>query len=248
MEEIKAIIIDDELHCINTLSRQLEKYCPQIKLLTRCESAAAGMSAIANLQPDLVFLDIEMPRMNGFEMLQHMPKINFEVIFTTAYDQFAIKAIRFSALDYLLKPIDKDELIGAVEKVHSRKDHFLSSQQLDLLLSNLYNQKNGLQKIALPTLEGYELVLAAQIVRCESDGNYTMVYFKNGQKLLVSKTLKDIEELLAGHHFFRVHHSHLINLNEINRYIKGDGGYVVMSDNANVNVARSKKDALLKFF
>jgi two-component system LytT family response regulator len=248
MEEIKTIIIDDELHCINTLSRQLEKYCPQVKLLTKCESALAGMQAIAALQPDLVFLDIEMPRMNGFEMLQQMQKINFEVIFTTAYDQFAIKAIRFSALDYLLKPIDREELQGAVEKVSLRKDRFLSNQQLEMLLSNLHHQKNGLQKIALPTMEGYELVIAAHIIRCESDGNYTQVFFKNGQKLLVSKTLKDIEELLAGHHFFRVHHSHLINLNEINRYIKGDGGYVVMSDNVNVNVARSKKDALLKFF
>jgi two-component system LytT family response regulator len=170
------------------------------------------------------------------------------VIFTTAYDQFALKAIKFSALDYLLKPIDKDELKTAVGKLNKSPSRFISPQELNLLLSNIHHIRQGLQKIALPTLEGYELVLADQIVRCDSDSNYTIIFFKNGTKTVVSKTLKEVEELLEGHCFFRVHHSHLINLNEIRKYIKGEGGYLVMSDNSTVNVARSKKDALLKYF
>ncbi len=245
---IRAIIVDDEEHCVETLRWQVEKYCPGVDVVACAESGATALEAIYKYRPELVFLDIEMPRMNGFEMLQILPRIDFDIIFTTAYDQFAIKAIRFSALDYLLKPIDKDELRRAVEKMHTHPNRFISTHQLDLLLSNVSHARQGLQKIALPTLEGYELVQAESIVRCESDSNYTVVYFKNAPKMVVSKTLKEIEELLEGHHFFRVHHSYLVNLNEIKKYVKGDGGYLVMSDNVSVSVSRSKKDALLKLF
>jgi two-component system LytT family response regulator len=245
---IKVIIIDDEQHCLGTLRWQVEKYCPELEVAACCNSGEEGLAAIRKHQPGLVLLDIEMPRMNGFQMLQALPRIDFDIIFTTAYDQFAIKAIKFSALDYLLKPIDKDELRAAVDKMRTRPNHFLSSQQLDLLLTNIHHGRQGLQSIALPTLEGFELVHADQMVRCESDSNYTLVFFKNGAKTLVSKTLKEVEELLEGHHFFRVHHSHLVNLNEIKKYVKGDGGYLVMSDNTTVSVSRSKKDALLKLF
>jgi len=244
---IKAILIDDETHCRESLSIQLEKYCSEIQLLAKCSSGAEGLDAVAEHQPDVVFLDVEMPTMNGFEMLQQFSHIPFEVIFTTGYDAYAIKAIRFSAIDYLLKPIDKDELIKAVAKVSRKTDHNLN-QQLDILLEKLDNKHALLQKIALPTLEGFELVSLENILHCKADSNYTHVVLKHGKTVLVSRTLKEIEELLEGQAFLRVHHSHIVNLNEIARYIKGEGGYVVMSDNTSITVSRSRKDALLKIF
>ena len=244
---IKAILIDDEKHCRETLSIQLEKYCPEVQLLAQCSSAAQGLQAIAQHQPDVVFLDVEMPQMNGFEMLQQLSPIPFEVIFTTGYDAYAIKAIRFSALDYLLKPIDKDELRKAVAKLSQKKDHNLT-EQLDILLGKLGNKSVSLQKIALPTFEGFELVPVDNILHCEADSNYTHIVLKQGKKVLVSRTLKEIEELLEGHAFLRVHHSHLVNLNEIVRYVRGEGGYVIMSDNTAITVSRNRKDALLKIF
>jgi two-component system, LytTR family, response regulator len=244
---IKAILIDDETHCRETLSIQLEKYCSEIELLAQCNSAAQGLKAINQYQPDVVFLDVEMPTMNGFEMLQQFSQIPFEVIFTTGYDAYAIKAIRFSAIDYLLKPIDKDELIKAVAKVRERATHNLS-QQFDILLERLGHKHGSLQKIALPTLDGFELVPLENILHCEADSNYTRVMLKGAKRVLVSRTLKEIEELLEGRSFLRIHHSHLVNLNEIIRYIRGEGGYVIMSDNTSITVSRSRKDALLKIF
>lgn len=246
---INAILIDDEAHCRESLFIQLTKYCPEVTLLAACTSAAEGLKAIEQFHPDVVFLDIEMPHMNGFELLQQFTGIPFEVIFTTGYDAYAIKAIRFSALDYLLKPINKDELIKAVTKISAKPAPAPTiNQQFDILLEKLGDKPIKLQKIALPSLEGFELVQLDAILRCESDGNYTYVYLKSGRKLLVSRTLKEIEELLDGHSFLRVHHSHLVNLNEIDRYIRGEGGYLIMSDTSSVTVSRSRKDALLKIF
>lgn len=244
---IKAILIDDEEHCRESLSIQLTRYCPEVSLLTVCSSAAEGLKAIEHYQPDVVFLDVEMPRMNGFELLQQFTEIPFGIIFTTGYDAYAIKAIRFSALDYLLKPIDKDELIEAIAKVYAKPAPTIN-QQFDILLEKLGGKPVKLQRIALPSLEGFELVQLDTILRCESDSNYTYVYLKNGRKILVARTLKEIEELLDGHSFLRVHHSHVVNLNEIERYVRGEGGYLIMSDNASVTVSRSRKDALLKVF
>lgn len=244
---IKAITIDDEVHCLETLSLLLKEFCPEVQLIDQCRSAKKGLEAIEKYKPDLVFLDIEMPTMNGFEMLQQFSHIPFDVIFTTGYDAYAIKAIRFSAIDYLLKPIDKDELKKAVAKVSQKADHALN-QQFDVLLEKLDNRHPLLQKIALPTLDGFELVSLENILHCEADSNYTQVVLKQARKILVSRTLKEIEELLEGHAFLRVHHSHLVNLNEIVRYIRGEGGYVVMSDNTSITVSRSRKDALLKVF
>jgi two-component system, LytTR family, response regulator len=244
---IKAIIIDDESHCRRTLSILLHKFCPQVKVVAECDSAHKGLQAIVEQKPDVVFLDIEMPFMNGFEMLGQLPAIPFDIIFTTGYDEYAIKAFRFSALDYLLKPIDKDELQKAVSKIKQTSARDME-QQLQILLQKLENKPAPLQKIALPTLEGFELISLETIVQCESDGNYTHVFLKNGKKFLVSRSLKEMEELLEGHPFLRVHHSHLVNLNEITRYVRGEGGYLVMSDNSSVNVSRSRKEALLKLF
>jgi two-component system LytT family response regulator len=244
---IRAIVIDDEKHCRETLLIKLATYCPQVQVVAECATAVLGLKAIEELKPDVVFLDVEMPHMNGFDLLEQLLIISFEIIFTTGYDQYAIQAFRFSALDYLLKPIDKDELIKAVAKVEGKQTHKLT-EQVDILLTKLSGKKGGLQKIALPTLEGFELVALEMILHCESDRNYTNILLKGGRKLLVSRTLKEIEELLEGYPFLRVHHSHLVNLNEIVRYIRGEGGYLVMSDETSVPVSKSKRDALMKVF
>lgn len=244
---ISAVLIDDEEHCRESLSIQLARYCPAITLVASCPSAAEGLKAIKQCQPQLVFLDVEMPHMNGFELLQEFTEIPFDVIFTTGYDAYAIKAIRFSALDYLLKPIDKDELIKAIDKVKAKPAPTIN-EQFDILLEKLGDKPVKRQKIALPSLEGFELVPMDAILRCESDSNYTNVHLKNGRQILVSRTLKEIEELLDGRSFLRVHHSHVVNLNEIERYVRGEGGYLIMSDQSSVTVSRSRKEALLTVF
>jgi two-component system LytT family response regulator len=245
---IKAILVDDEVHGLDTLSILLKEYCPKVQIVDRCRSAKAALEVIENLKPSLVFLDIEMPGMNGFEMLEKFEVVPFAIIFTTSYDQYAIKAIRFSALDYLLKPIDPKELIVAVHKVQTQKQ-LPAAEQFQMLLSHVQHKETGFKKIAVPTLEGFELIPAEQVVRCEADDNYTYLYLKNKNKIVASRTLKEIEEQLQDFDFFvRVHHSYLVNLNEVTKYIRGEGGYLVMSDGATVNVSRSRKDSLMKWF
>ncbi|MFN2440754.1 MAG: LytR/AlgR family response regulator transcription factor, partial [Chitinophagaceae bacterium] len=211
-----------------------------------CRSAEVALAAIEKQKPDLVFLDIEMPGMNGFEMLQQFSEIPFAVIFTTSYDQYAIKAIRFSALDYLLKPIDPKELIAAVQKVQSQKALPIP-EQFQMLLKQVNHKGNGFYKIAVPTVEGFELIAAGQVVRFEADGNYTHLYLKTNNKIIACRTLKEMEDQLQDFTFFiRVHHSFIVNLNEVTKYIRGEGGYLIMSDGSNVNVSRSRKEMLLK--
>ena len=243
---IKAIIIDDENHCIETLQILLKEYCPQVTVLETCRSAKKGLEAIHKLNPDLVFLDIEMPTMNGFEMLEQFHEIPFAVIFTTSYDQYAIKAIRFSALDYLLKPIDPKELIVAVQKIQTQKA-LPSAEQFEMLLKQVHHKGTGFQKIAIPTVEGFELILAENISYCQADDNYTHLHLKNKGKITTCRTLKEIEEQLQDFDFFiRVHHSYLVNLNEVTKYVRGEGGYVILNDASTINVSRSRKEMLLK--
>ena len=245
---IKAILIDDEVHCIDTLSILISDYCPEVEVVDKCHSAKKGLEAIKKTNPELVFLDIEMPMMNGFELLEQFKEIPFSVIFTTSYDQYAIKAIRFSALDYLLKPIDPKELVTAVHKVQVHKNP-PSAEQFRMLMDHIQHKETGFTKIAVPTAEGFELIPAEQVVRCEANDNYTHLYLKNKSKITACRTLKEMEEqLLDFSSFIRVHHSYLVNLNEVTRYIRGEGGYLVMSDGSTVNVSRSRKDALLKLF
>jgi len=241
---IKAIIVDDEPYCCETLATLLERYCPEVKVADICYSGAAALVAIQEQPPQILFLDIEMPQMNGFEMLEKIPHVNFELIFTTSYDQYAIKAIRFSALDYLLKPIDREELQIAVQKARQRLKHPLP-QQLEILLQKLNHPTTPLQKIALPTMEGLQLISVHSIISCISSSNYSILHLKDNQKLTVSRTLKEVEEMLEEYAFLRVHHSYLVNLNEINKYIRGEGGYLVMSDGSSIDVSRSKKEKLL---
>jgi len=241
---IRAIVIDDEPYCCDTLETMLEKYCPDVQLVAVCHSGEEAITAINQQKPDLVFLDIEMPRMNGFDMLQKIGSINFEIIFTTSFDQYALRAIRFSALDYLLKPIDKDDLVNAVQKVIQRSQKPIA-QQLQLLMQKLQQPSNPINKIALPTMEGLQMVAVESILYCESDSNYTTFHLKNKQKIIVSRTLKEMEELLEEYSFARVHSSYLVNLREVNKYIKGEGGYLVLNDGSTVNVSASRKKLLL---
>ena len=242
---IKAVIVDDELHCCQTLVTLLTRYCPMVEVVGIYHSGANALPAIKAIPPQILFLDIEMPQMNGFELLQQLPEINFELIFTTSYDQYAIKAIRFSALDYLLKPIDREELQKAVQKVVQRLAHPLS-QQIEILLKKLHQPAVTMSKIALPTMEGLQMVPLDSIISCASDGNYTIFFLKNNKKIIASRILKEIEEMLEDHNFTRVHNSYIVNINEIEKYIKGEGGYLIMSDGSSVDVSRSRKETLLK--
>ena len=245
---IRAIIIDDEAHCIDTLSMLLKEFCPDIQVTEPCRSAQKGLEAIRKHKPDIVFLDIEMPVMNGFEMLEQFDEIAFAIIFTTSYDQYAIKAIRFSALDYLLKPIDPNELISAVKKVKEQR-HLPMAEQFQMLLKQIHGKSSGFNKIAVPTNEGFELIPADQVVYCEANDNYTHLFLKNKTRIIACRTLKEIEEQLRDFPFFiRVHHSYLVNLNEVTKYIRGEGGYLLMSEGSSVNVSRSRKESLMKFF
>lgn len=245
MKKINAIIVDDELYSCESLATLLERYCPHVAVIDICNSGEEALQSIQRQQPDLLFLDIEMPHMNGFEMLKHLGAVKFQLIFTTSYDQYAIKAIRFSALDYLLKPIDREELIAAVQKAIQKIEQTLP-QQLNILLQKLSGTSTATQKIALPTLEGLQLIPVDSIIRCASDSNYTHIFLRQKQKITVSKTLKEIGEMLEDYTFLRVHHSHLVNLNEIEKYVKGEGGYLVMSDGSAVDVSKSRKEILLR--
>jgi two-component system LytT family response regulator len=243
---IKAIIVDDEPYCCEALESLLSRYCPKVEVVNVSHSGKEALKAIKEHKPDLLFLDIEMPQMNGFELLEKLPDTNLNIIFTTSYDQYAIKAIRFSALDYLLKPVDREELQNALQKVTDNAQHPLT-QQLEILLQKINTPTSpAISKVAMPTMEGLQMVNVDSIISCQSDSNYTIILLKDKNKLTVSRTLKDIEEILEGYSFIRVHHSYLVNINEINKYVKGEGGYLVMSDGSNVDVSRSKKDLLLK--
>ena len=245
---IKAIAIDDEVHCLETLSILLKESCPQVQLLQQCRSAKKGLEAIEKDKPELVFLDIEMPVMNGFELLEQFTEISFAIIFTTSYDQYAIKAIHFSALDYLLKPIDPNELKLAVKKVEEQR-HLPMAEQFQMLLKQINGKNSGFNKIAVPTAEGFELIPADQVLYLEANDNYTHLFLKNKNKIIACRTLKEMEEQIHDFTFFiRIHNSYMVNLNEVTKYMRGEGGYLVMSDGSSVNVSRSRKDALLKFF
>lgn len=241
---IKAVIVDDEPYSCEVLGMLLQKYCPEVSVEAICYSPEVAFRVLSSANVQLLFLDVEMPHLNGFQLLEKLPRINFEIIFTTSYDQYAIKAFRCSALDYLLKPVDREELQSAVKKALARLQSPMP-QQFEILLQKI-NSSGTVSRIALPTMEGLQLVPMESIICCLSSSNYTIFHLKDKQKLTVSRTLKEIEEMLEDHHFLRVHHSHLVNVNEIRKYIRGEGGQLVMSDGSTVDVSRSKKEILLK--
>lgn len=242
--DIHAIIIDDEAGNRENLQRMLERHCSNVVIQASAASAIEGIDAIGKHRPDLVFLDIEMPHGNGFELLESLPQIDFEVIFVTAFDHYAIRAIKFCALDYLLKPIDLLELKVAVQKVSEKLEKARKNESMQIFMQNRRNP-NEVKKIALPTADKVDFVAVNEIVRCQAESNYTHIFLKNGQKILVSRTLKEYEELLSEYNFLRVHQSHLINITEVKTYVKRDGGYIVMSDGAEVSVSKQKKEGVL---
>jgi two-component system, LytTR family, response regulator len=238
----KAIIVEDELHSREFLKNIVTSYCSNLAIVALAGSVEEGVAAIKLHQPDIVFLDIEMQTGTGFDLLQQFPNPGFDVIFTTAYDHYAIRAIKFSAVDYLLKPIDIEELQQAVVKVIDKKKNSTGQQALQMLLKNLQSPQNSEQSITLSTSEGLEFIPLQQIIRIEASGPYSHFYLKDKKKIIVSRNLKEYETLLTDHGFFRVHNSHIINIIEVKRMIKTDGGYAVMSDDSNISISPKKKD------
>lgn len=238
---IRCILIDDEKNALEMMEWLLKTYCPQVEILDMCHSAEQGIESINKHKPDVVFLDIEMPRMNGFDMLEQFDKLFFDVVFCTAYDQFAIKAFKYSALNYLLKPVDPEDLKATVQRIEERKT-IPTREQFKLLLQNIQQHTKATpQRIALTTADGLIFVPTAEIIYCEAESNYTNVVLDGGKKILVSKVLKDIDEALSGPDFYRVHSSFLINLNRIKKFVRGDGGYIIMDNDATVSISRSRK-------
>lgn len=242
---INAIIIDDEAHCRSALKKQLEWSAPHVQVIGEYENATAGEEAIRALKPDLVFLDIEMPDKNGFDLLKSFDDIFFEVIFTTAYDSFAIEAFRINATDYLLKPIDEEQLVEAVDKVAIHLRNRNPDQYLKEIMLKI-NENSDARKIPFPTSEGISFVALGDIIRCEAEGSYSYVYFGTGQRIFIAKTLKSIEELCDSEMLVRVHHSHLINIQRVQQYSKAGGGTILLDDGSTVPLARSKKDTWKK--
>ncbi|ANI90365.1 hypothetical protein A9P82_14345 [Arachidicoccus ginsenosidimutans] len=244
---LTATIIDNEEMGRIALRQKLNNYCPGIKILGEAADGAEGLHLIENQSPDIVFLDIEMPRMGGFEMLNQLPEHHFHLIFVTAYDQYAIRAIRFAAFDYLLKPVDIDELKQVVERAQQATPLHNNARKLEVLQENVKTSSH-LGKIAIPVLEGLLFLNTEEIVHLEAAGNYTVIHLTDNSRQVATHTLKDFEELLPSNLFFRTHHSHIINLKYIKRYIKGDGGQIELTDDRFITVSRRKKEEFLKRF
>jgi two-component system LytT family response regulator len=241
---LTAIIADDKKANIDTLQQLLKMYCPSVMVSATAADTDTAYECINRIRPDLVFLDIEMPSGSGFDLLKRFKSVSFEVIFTTAYDQYAIKAFRENALDYLLKPVEIDALQHAVQKAENQvrlkqagQNNIPHNQHLTLPFSS---------KISLPVQDGYLFIDHKDLVRCEGLGSYSHLFMADGKKILVSLRLKECEALLPPSIFFRVHNSHIINLQYISKYVRGRGGYILMQDGAMVDVAASRKDAFLE--
>lgn len=245
---IKAVIIDDEQHSIDTLKWKLENYCPDVEVLASFDSPAEGITYLKSNPPNLLFLDIEMPMLNGFDVLEELGRdLPFDIIFITAYDNFGIQAVKFSALDYLLKPVQNRELKEAIDKHLKKAMQKIPSEQIEVLLNNVHAEKKGkVGKIALASKESIEFVDPHQIVCCEANSNYTTIYLAEGRKKVISKTLKEFEDMLSLYNFFRPHNSFLVNLRRVNEFIRGDGGYLVMENKMKIPVSKNKREELME--
>jgi two-component system LytT family response regulator len=246
MLPLTAVIIDDESSSRNSLRQKLISNCPEIKIIDECENGEQGIEVIETKKPDVVFLDVEMPRMNGFIMLQHLTNRNFELIFTTAYDHYAIQAIRFSALDYLVKPVEIEDLKTAINRVEEKKQQQSSNGRIETLIHNLLLEKDQHHRLVTPTHEGLLFTELSDILYLEAESNYTFIFLTDGRKITVTRTLKDFEELLPPHLFIRIHHSHIINKDHIQKYIRGEGGQVIMKNGISLYISRRKKEEFLK--
>ena len=236
---ISCLIIDDEPHCRSSLAKQLEWSCPDVTVLDTAINAEDGLQKIAKYNPDLIFLDIEMPDKNGFDLLKSLRDINFEVIFTTAYDSFALEAFKSKAIDYLVKPIDEDALIESID----RAKVFIKNRDIDHLsdFTPATNQDAN-KRLAFPISEGVKFVYLNDLIRCEAEGSYSRIYYGDNQQIFIAKTLKAIADLCQSSQLMRIHQSHLINIQHIDRYIKSEGGQIIMSDGSNIPIARRRKE------
>jgi len=238
---LTAVIVDDEVDAVYSIELIINEYCSNVSIIGKANSAIEGRDVILEKKPDLIFLDIEMPRGTGFDLLEMLPERNFDIIFITAYNNWAIKAFKYSAVDYILKPIDIDELIEAVNKVEKNSSsRGFSDDKYQALLENIKINKN--KKLSISTSEGIEYVEISKIIRFEGEGSYSKVYIVDQPVLLISKNLKEFQELLSKNNFFRTHNSHLINLEFVKKYVLKDGGHIEMKDNSIVPISRRKKD------
>jgi two-component system LytT family response regulator len=241
---MKALIVDDEQKARENLKNLLSEYCPDVKIINSVGTIKEALQVIKDTELDLVFLDIEMDGETGFDLLEHLEKVDFNVIFITAHDEYALRAFRYSALDYLLKPVDIDDLEAAIERVDKKSNNIISKQQLDFLFQQLKTDRLP-PKLIIPTTESIIFVDYDEIVRCEADEGYTYVRLVNKETICSSKNIKYFDDLLGGRGFFRIHRSHLINLREVKEYLKTDGGYVIMKDKSTLPVARRKRSEFL---
>lgn len=242
---LNAILIDDEKNSRESLRKKLQAHCADVNIVAECVNGLEGIAAIERYQPDVVFLDIEMPHMNGFTMLQQLPEKKFGLIFTTAYNQYAINAIRHSAIDYLVKPVEVNELITAVKRITQQQKQHIQQSQL-ALLDQLLNRQQTPVKIAVATHTGLEIIEISNIIHLEATGNYTNIHLAEGKPLLASKTLKEFEDILPPAQFFRIHNASLVNVTAIKKYNKGEGGQVVLLNGVVLDVARRRKEELLQ--
>ncbi|MDN5211479.1 LytTR family DNA-binding domain-containing protein [Fulvivirgaceae bacterium BMA12] len=239
---LRIIIVEDELHSRESLRNLVNDYCEDVEVVAVAESVEEGLEKIISHKPDLLFLDIEMQTGTGFDLLEQSKNFSFEVIFTTAFEHYALKAIKFSAIDYLLKPIDVEELQAAVVKVQKKKDTLTQNKKLINLLSNIQNTDSKQHKITLATSEGLEFINVTDIIFCEANGSYTNFHLKQEKNLIVSKHLKEYENLLNEYNFLRVHQSYLINLAEVEKFVKSNGGYIIMKGGEQVSISHKKKE------
>lgn len=245
---ITAVLIDDDQHLRTGLKAMLARYTSSIQIIDEAESVKSGVALLQRIEPQVIFLDIHLADGTGFDILEHISalkgKTKSHIIFITAHEQYAVKAFKFSALDFLLKPVDPEELQKTINRIQEAVGKQNSFEHIDLLLENIRKKVDNFKRIALSTSEGIHLFDVADIIRCEAKGNYTEFFIKNHKPVLISKTLKEYEELLSSHGFERIHQSHLINLTYLKTYSKSDGGYVIMADNSHLPIAGSKKEKL----
>ncbi len=244
-KRIKAAIVDDEKGSIDALLWELENYKDQVEVIEAYQDPMKALGRLKDIDIDLLFLDIAMPKLNGFELLQSMGPIDFSVIFTTAYDEFAIRAFEVNAVDYLLKPVSKESLARALDKIQNENKLINLEEKLNRILHDLNHPESRVETVVFPTSEGLEFIEASQIIRCESSSNYCFIHRSGEKPLLISKTLKEVEGILSHHGFYRVHQSHLVNIRSIKKYLKGKAGSLVLKDDSVIPVSRNKKGDFL---
>jgi two-component system, LytTR family, response regulator len=243
---IRTVLVDDEIDSIRVLERLLETFCPQVSIVGKADGVETALRVIQSSQPDLVILDIEMTQGNAFDLLNQLQPIDFQVIFVTAFDNYAVRAFKYSAVDYLLKPVDIDDLRDALDRVTEKAQEKGVMNKMKVLLDNMGTLNLSQQKMAVPTITGLMFVAIRDIIRFEAKGNYTVIFLHNGDQVTATRNIKDYEDLLPDSIFCRIHNSHIINLQNIQKYNKGRGGYVTMEDGSSIEVATRRREEFLR--